>query len=63
MNKDEFYAHFCTVMRRCGSVKLKNIAAMGDVSVSQARKYLNELIKENKIKKIGDSRATEYIFL
>jgi len=62
MDKDEFYTHFCTVMRRCGHVKLKQIAAIGEVPLPQARKYLNELVKEGRIQKIGASRATSYLF-
>ena len=62
MDKEEFYYHFCTVMRRNGQVKLKQIAAIANVSVPQARKFLDELLEEGKIRKEGASRATVYVF-
>jgi predicted transcriptional regulator len=62
MDKEEFYYHFCSVMRRCGNVKLKNIAAIANVSVPKARTFLDELLEEGKIRKEGESRATVYVF-
>ena len=62
MDKEEFYRHFCTVIRRRGQVKLKNIAALSDISVTQARKFLDELLKEGKIMKVGAGPSTSYIF-
>lgn len=62
MDENEFYYHFCNVMRRNGCVKLKHISNIAGVSVAEARKYLNSLLKQNKIKKVGQSRATAYVF-
>jgi hypothetical protein len=62
MDENEFYYHFCNVMRRHGSVKLKNISSSACVSLAEARKHLNNLIKQNRIKKTGQSRATAYVF-
>ena len=62
MDDEEFYQHFCAIMRRLGSVKLKNIAASANVSLPEARKSLNSLIKKGKIRKIGAGRSTAYTF-
>lgn len=62
MEAEEFYQHFCTVMRRGGQVKLKQIAAIANVSVPEARRCLDQLVKIGKIKKIGASRSTAYVF-
>jgi hypothetical protein len=62
MDEEIFYQHFCTVMRRCGQVRLKNIAAISGVPIPEARKCLNRLVKSNKIKKIGAGPATAYMF-
>ena len=63
MNDEGFYQYFCAVMRRQGEVKLKNIAAAANVSLPEARKSLNRLVKKGKIKKIGAGRSTAYTFL
>jgi hypothetical protein len=62
MEEEEFYYHFCAVMRRLGQVKLKNIAAIAGVSVPKARTLLDKLLASGKIKKIGNGRSTAYIF-
>ncbi len=62
MEEEEFYYHFCTVMRRNGQVKLKQIAAIAGVSVPKARTLLDKLLASGKIKKEGESRATVYVF-
>lgn len=62
MDENDFYYHFCNIMRRNGSVKLKQIASIAGVSLPESRKYLNSLLKHGKIKKMGASRATVYVF-
>lgn len=62
MEEDEFYQHFCSVMRRMGQVRLKNIAAIAGVSLQKARSCLNKLVKAKRIKKIGAGPSTAYVF-
>lgn len=62
MDETEFYYHFCNLMRRNGCVKLKHISNAAGISLNEARKHINNLLKKNKIKKIGKSRATAYVF-
>jgi Fic family protein len=62
MDEEEFYREFCTVMRRRGEVKLKNVSNIFEVPVTQARKHLNSLIKKKRIKKIGAGPSTAYVF-
>ena len=62
MDEEEFYYHFCNVMRRNGNVKLKHISNIAGISEAEARKYLNALLEKKKIKKVGKSRASAYVF-
>jgi len=61
-SEESFYLHFCSVMRRQGYVKLKNISASLGISENEARKHLNSLIKKKKIKRIGAGPSTAYVF-
>lgn len=62
MDEETFYQHFCSVMRRSGQVKLKNISAIAGVSIPEARRCLNALVKLKRIRKIGAGPSTAYVF-
>jgi len=62
MDEEEFFREFCTVMRRRGEVKLKNLSNIFEIPEKEARKHINTLIKKNKIKRTGAGPSTAYLF-
>jgi len=53
----------CSVVDIKKGITSENVEKLLDVSGATARKYLNELEKENKIKQIGDSGRDVYYTL
>lgn len=53
----------CGVTNVKEGITSKNVKKLLDISGATARKYLNELEKENKIKQIGDSGRDVYYVL
>ncbi len=58
----DVYQVFCDIMRRKGKVRTKEIANILNISITTARKKLNKLVKEGKIKFVNKGRASYYTF-